>query len=167
MVEVLNIGWFIPIATTAFTMQQHHCSFYEICLFQSSQNTTSCECKNFLAIYGSFSATGMFPLGIFFSICNFNVNGITPSNRAGQGHIWVIISQSNSHFYSMTDKSEKLHIRHDQKAYWDKHHGVSGKPGLLLVKQLTSRTENDPLVDDIITLCSVLSIAKVMRARLS
>lgn len=31
----------------------------------------------------------------------------------------------------------------------------------------TSFTENDPLVDDIITLCSLLSIAKVITARLS
>lgn len=44
---------------------------------------------------------------------------------------------------------------------------VSGKLRLFLFRQLTSRTENDPLVDDIITLCSVLSIAKVIRARLS
>ena len=32
---------------------------------------------------------------------------------------------------------------------------------------LTSWTENDPLVDDIITLRSVLSMAKVIKARLS
>lgn len=46
-------------------------------------------------------------------------------------------------------------------------HSSSGKLMLFLFRQLTSRTENDPLVDDIITLCSVLSIAKVIRARLS
>ncbi len=55
--------------------------FCEIFLFRIAWKITSCECKNFFAIYGSFCEIDMFPLGIF-SIHTFNLR-----NLKGNGNI--------------------------------------------------------------------------------
>ncbi len=55
--------------------------FCEILLFRIAWKTTSCERKNFFAIYGSFCEIGAFPLGVF-SIRNFNLYNLKGNGNA-------------------------------------------------------------------------------------
>ncbi len=49
--------------------------------FRIAQKTTSCERKNFFAIYGSFCEIDAFPLGVF-SIRNFNLRNLKGNGNA-------------------------------------------------------------------------------------
>lgn len=70
----------------------------------------------------------------------------------------------NTQFYSLSIKSADE--AWSQTLIWQCC-SVPGNQKHLLFDSLTSWTEKDPLVDDIITLRSLLSIAKVIKARLS
>ncbi len=79
------VHWRMIIWLFTYTMwpvnAKKNVSIWEIFLFRFAWKTTSCERKNFFAIYGSFCEIDAFPLGVF-SIRNFNLRNLKDNGNA-------------------------------------------------------------------------------------